>query len=144
VTEIEKTATVPYSSAQMYALVNDVESYPEFLPWCSDSRLHECHDDRLRASLTLKAGKLAYSFTTENTMQPDRLISIRLVEGPFRELTGSWQFEDLGDNRCFIRLNMRFEFKNRLVKMALAKTFNKILNSLVDAFTQRARELYGY
>lgn len=127
----------------MYALVNDVESYPEFLPWCSHTTLHDSREDWLRASLTLKASKLEYTFTTENTMEPDRLIRVTLVEGPFKHLTGSWHFEDLGNGQCFITLHMQFEFKNRVLKLALNKTFNRIINSLVDAFTARARELYG-
>ena len=142
-TEIQKTATVPYSASQMYALVNDIESYPEFLPWCADARINECYDDHLKASLTFKASKLEHSFTTENTMQPGRLINVRLVEGPFKHLTGSWRFEARDESHCFITLRMQFEFKNKILKMALGKTFNKIVNSLVDAFSQRARELYG-
>ena len=142
-TEIQKTATVPYSASQMYALVSDIESYPEFLPWCSHARIQERFNEHLRASLTFRASKLEHSFTTENTMQPDRMISVRLIEGPFKHLTGSWQFEARDDAHCFITLRMQFEFKNKVLKLALGKTFNKIINSLVDAFSQRARELYG-
>ncbi len=142
-TKIRKSATLPYSTAQMYALVNDIESYPEFLPWCSEARVHEREGSRLKASLTLKASKLEYSFMTDNTMQENSLIQVRLVEGPFKHLTGSWRFEDRDDTHCHISLEMQFEFKNRLVKMALAKTFNRIINSLVDAFRQRAQQLYG-
>lgn len=127
----------------MYALVSDIEAYPEFLPWCSDARIHERYDDQLKASLTMQASKLEYSFMTENTMQQDRMIQVRLVEGPFSHLTGSWEFEDSGEDECLIRLEMQFEFKNRLIKMALGKAFNKIINSLVDAFRQRAQQLYG-
>ncbi|MDX1519135.1 MAG: type II toxin-antitoxin system RatA family toxin [Gammaproteobacteria bacterium] len=142
VTTIRKTATLPYTSGQMYTLVNDIESYPEFLPWCSEAQVHERYDDRLKASLTLKAGKLEHTLMTENSMEEDRLIQVRLIEGPFKHLTGSWHFRDQDDSRCHITLEMQFEFKNRILKMALNKTFNKIVNSLVDAFSQRARELY--
>ncbi len=127
----------------MYALVNDVESYPEFLPWCSEARVHASDDHHLRASLSMQASKLKYTFMTENTMQENEVINVRLVEGPFKQLTGSWQFEDRENGACFIKLQMQFEFKNRIVKMALDKTFNRIVNSLVEAFHQRARQLYG-
>jgi len=143
VTKIQKTATLPFSAAQMYALVNDIESYPEFLPWCSKAVVHERYDDHLKSSLTLKASKLEYTLTTENTMHPDQLISMKLIQGPFKHLNGSWQFEDRNNSHCFVRLEMQFEFKNRLLKTGLNKIFNKIVNSLVDTFSKRARELYG-
>ena len=127
----------------MYTLVNDIESYPEFLPWCSQARVHERDDNHLKASLTLKASKLEHSFTTENSMQPGQLIRVNLIEGPFKHLSGTWRFEDSDNSQCFITLEMQFEFKNRILKMALGKTFNKIINSLVDAFSKRAQEIYG-
>ncbi|MCG8379467.1 MAG: type II toxin-antitoxin system RatA family toxin [Proteobacteria bacterium] len=142
-TKIQKTATLPYTAAQMYTLVNDIESYPEFLPWCSKACVHERFENHLRASLTLRASKLEHSFTTENTMQPNQVIHVTLVEGPFKHLTGNWYFRDRDDAHCTISLEMQFEFKNRILRMALGKTFNRIVNSLVDSFTKRAQELYG-
>lgn len=127
----------------MYELVNDVESYPDFLPWCRESAVYGKTDTSLRASLTLATGSIKQSFTTENTMQPGRRIDVHLVSGPFKYLRGHWLFEPLDDNRCRISLEMEFEFKNRLLRMALSKVFNRIIETLVDAFTERARQVYG-
>jgi ribosome-associated toxin RatA of RatAB toxin-antitoxin module len=144
VTVIRKTAVVPYTAEQMYELVNDIESYPSFLPWCSDASVTVHGEDSLTASLSMAAGKIKHSFTTENTMQPGRRIEVRLVSGPFRYLSGNWTFEPMeGGGSCRISLEMDFEFKNKLLKMTLSKLFHQIVDSLVDAFTRRARQVYG-
>ncbi len=140
---IEKSAVVPFSSEQMYALVNDVEAYPDYLPWCSAAKVLERDEDRLRASISLAVGKIRQSFTTENTMQPGRRIELRLLSGPFKHLNGHWQFEAAGERSCRISLQMHFEFESRLLKLALNKIFNRIMHSLIAAFTQRAEQLYG-
>ena len=143
-TVIKKSAVVPYEADQMYELVNDVESYPDFLPWCRDTAVYDKTDTSLRASLTLATGSIKQSFTTENTMQPGRRIDVCLVSGPFKYLRGDWQFEPVDYNRCRISLEMEFEFKNRLLKMALSKIFNHIIETLVEAFTERAQQVYGH
>jgi len=134
---------VPYTAEQMYELVNDIESYPAFLPWCSDASVTVHGDDSLTASLSMAAGRIRRSFTTENTMQPGRRIDVRLVNGPFRYLSGYWTFEPEEGGACRITLEMDFEFKNKLLKMTLSKLFHHIMDSLVDAFTRRARQVYG-
>ena len=134
---------MPYSAHQMYSLVNDVDAYPQFLPWCSNSHVLEKSEHRMKASLTLKAGKIKQSFTTENSMRPDELIEVHLLEGPFKHLNGSWHFEAISDTECNIALDMTFQFKNRILKMALESVFQKIIDTLVDSFTDRARQLYG-
>ena len=138
-----RSATVPYSAEEMFALVNDIESYPSFLPWCSDARVSAREDTRLRASISLRIGKLSQTFSTQNTMEPGRRISVELLHGPFSHLHGHWRFDPLPDGGCVVRLEMDFEFKNRVLKLALEKGFHMIANSLVDAFTARAREIYG-
>lgn len=143
-TVIKKTAVVPYTPGQMYDLVNDIESYPEFLPWCSDASVTVHGEESLTASLTMASGRIRQSFTTQNTMQPGRHIEVHLVSGPFRYLTGSWDFEPVdGGESCRISLQMDFEFKNRILKMTLSKLFHHIVDSLVDAFTRRAVSIYG-
>lgn len=128
----------------MYDLVNDIESYPAFLPWCSDASVTVHGEDSLTASLSMAAGRIRQSFSTENTMQPGRRIEVRLVRGPFRYLRGYWTFEPVdGGASCRISLEMDFEFKNKLLKMTLSKLFHHIMDSLVDAFIRRARQVYG-
>lgn len=140
---VRRTAVVPFSAGQMYALVNDIEAYPQFLPWCSAAHVQARRDDALTASVTMAIGRLRHTFTTANTMQPDRRIAVRLLEGPFRHLEGGWEFIPAGEHVCEIRLEMGFEFKTRLLELSLSKVFGRIINSLVAAFTRRAGEIYG-
>jgi len=142
-TEISKTTVVPYTSDEMYVLVNDIESYPIFLPWCSEAKILSQHGKNLTASLSLALGKIKQSFTTENTMHDGSRIDIRLVEGPFKHLTGYWRFTQEGDQSCHIHLHMHFEFKNKIIKHTLGKVFYKVMDSLVESFVQRAQQIYG-
>jgi ribosome-associated toxin RatA of RatAB toxin-antitoxin module len=127
----------------MYALVNDIASYPEFLPWCTGTAVHGSTNGSLTASVSIAVGKIKQTFTTANTMQANTSIIMRLIEGPFKELYGHWQFHDDVNGGCTVTLEMQFEFKNRLVKHALGAAFKKITDSLVDAFVKRAQEVYG-
>ena len=127
----------------MYALVNDVESYPDYLPWCSAAQIHNTSEEKLTASVSLAVGRIRQSFTTENVMQPGRRIDVRLLDGPFKYLNGHWLFQPAGERSCRVSLEMQFEFKNRLLKLALEKLFNHIMSSLMDAFLQRARQVYS-
>lgn len=127
----------------MYKLVNDIESYPEFLPWCHEATILNRETDKLTASLYLATGKISQSLTTENTLQPDQRIDMNLVEGPFKFLRGTWLFEQYGGQSCKVSINMDFEFSNRLIKFALDKMFGHIINTLIDTFTNRAFQIYG-
>ena len=140
---ISKTEDVPFSADQMYELVNDVESYPEFLSWCRSSKIHERSPHHMKASITLVKGRIKQSFTTENTMQPGRRIDVSLVEGPFKQLTGFWEFEPEGVDSCRVSVMMQFEFRNRLLKLALEAVFNQITGTLIENFTERARQVFG-
>jgi ribosome-associated toxin RatA of RatAB toxin-antitoxin module len=142
-TEIHKKTVVPYTADEMYALVNDIEAYPTFLPWCTNAQVLNTNDYHLTASIALKAGKIKQAFTTENTMQPGRSIKMQLVKGPFKYLNGHWQFDPDNANSSTISLDMDFEFKNKLLKLALSSTFNKIMGSLVMSFIKRAQAVYG-
>lgn len=140
---ISKTAVVPYSAEQMYALVNDIESYPEFLPWCTGASVQNRTDTGLIASVSLAAGRIQHSFTTENTMRPGRQIDVRLISGPFSYLNGTWKFEPAGNSLCRIDLQMNFEFRNKLLKLTLSPVFNQFMTRLVSAFVERAEKIHG-
>jgi ribosome-associated toxin RatA of RatAB toxin-antitoxin module len=139
-TSLKKTALVPYSPVQMYELVNDVESYAQFLPWCTAVTLHNRTDESLEATIKLKNYQ---SFTTHNSMEPGNRIDMKLVEGPFKYLTGTWLFEPLGPNGCHVTLEMNFELAAGLLGMAFGKVFNPLANSMVDAFSKEAARRYG-
>lgn len=140
---IKKTKLVPYSQEQMYELVNDVKKYREFVPFCSDSQILSQTDEEIKASLTLARGGLSKSFTTLNRLQPHKMIEIRLVDGPFRQLEGFWLFEALSPSETRVVLDLDFEFSSRLIAMLFGPLFEQIASMLVDAFCQRAAVVYG-
>lgn len=140
---VNKSALVPYSAGQMYALVNDVERYPEFLPWCHGARVLSETDSEMRAQLDLARGGLHKTFTTLNKLEPGRSITMTLENGPFRHLEGRWQFVDLDHEGCKVTLDMEFEFSGKLLDMMAGPVFHEISNSLVDAFIRRATDLHG-
>jgi len=142
-TEISKTTVVPYTSDEMYVLVNDIESYPIFLPWCTEAKILSQQDDNLTAKLSLALGKIKQSFTTENTMQDGSRIDMKLIEGPFKHLSGYWRFILEDDHSCHIHLHMNYEFKSKIIKHTLGKAFYIVIDTLVDSFVQRAQQIYG-
>lgn len=142
-TVIKRSKVVSHTATQMYDLVNDIKSYPEFLPWCTRSEVLSSDEDEIKAELTLSKGGLEKSFTTCNRLQKNKMIEVRLVSGPFKQLEGFWRFEALDDTSCKVSLDLEFEFSNFLVGMALGPIFNQITNSLVDAFCDRAVTLYA-
>lgn len=141
-TSIYRHALMPYSARQMYDIVNDVEMYPQFLPWCAETRLLQHTDVTLEASILMKKGKLNHRFSTRNTMQPGESIHIELVEGPFKHLSGDWTFTSLSTQGCKIELKLEFEFSSSIIGLLIGPVFTQIANSLVDAFCQRAHQLY--
>jgi len=143
VRRVHRSALVPHSAAQMFDLVNDVEAYPEFLPWCRQSRVLESSDNQMRAEVGMSLAGISRSFTTRNTLQRPERIMLHLVDGPFRHLEGEWQFIALREDACRVTLDLTFEVSNRLFGMALTPAFEKVGNSLVDAFSRRADALYG-
>jgi ribosome-associated toxin RatA of RatAB toxin-antitoxin module len=143
-TTITRSSLVLFTPDQMFDLVNDVESYPSFLPWCRDSKIISKQEDEIIASLDLAKGGIHHVFSTRNRVIAGESIEISLVDGPFRHLEGHWQFSTIGDNQgCRIQLDMDFEFSNRLISMALGPIFTQISGYLVDAFCKRAQEIYG-
>ncbi|PIE82783.1 MAG: ubiquinone-binding protein [Candidatus Contendobacter odensis] len=140
---VKKSALVFYSASEMYALVNDVEAYPQFLPWCRSAQLFDHAENEVRATIEMAKGRVHKSFTTINRLQENKMINIRLLEGPFKHLQGYWHFEPLRADACKISLDMEFEFSNRLTRMAIEPVFKHIAESLVEAFCKRAVDLYG-
>jgi len=140
--KIEKNALVPYTAEQMYKLVDDIDKYSEFLPWCSQSQVIERAEDSVKGQLTISYSQLNKSFVTQNINTPYSQIEMQLVEGPFKHLNGLWLFTSLGDDGCKVELKMEFEFESKILDMTVGPIFGKLANSLVDAFTERASKIY--
>jgi len=140
---VERSALVTFTPAQMFALVNDVPRYPEFLPWCVGVRVDDVSATERIATLKIAHGVLQTEFTTRNTLTPDSLIDMRLTHGPFRDLTGAWRFEPIGDKGSRVNFKVEFEFKNRLTSAAFNAVFETLCGSIVDAFATRAKKVYG-
>lgn len=140
---VRRSALVPYSAEQMFGLVDDIESYPEFLPWCSDAHIEYAEGDVVHASLELHKGGLRKRFKTHNTRHFPSAIELDLLGGPFRHLSGGWRFDDLGGQGSKVSLELDFEFESAFVDALLGSFFEGTCNKLVDAFTQRATVVYG-
>ncbi len=138
--EVKRSALIAESPARMYALVNDIERYPEFVPWCTAARVDARKAGEVVATLTIKRGPVKSEFTTRNLLEADKRVLMQFVSGPFRVLEGLWTFTALGDLGCRVELEMRFEFANRLTNALFAPLFEDTAASLVDAFVKRARE----
>lgn len=142
-TEINRAAVVTYTAEQMYLLVNDIESYPEFLPWCVDAKIIERQKHMLRATLSMAASKIKQSFTTKNTMQYGSRIDIQLLHGPFKYLSGHWNFNASNDGGCHVQLYIHYEFENKFMQYVLGGLLYKLLDTMVCAFVKRADNVYG-
>ena len=135
---IEKSALVSYSAEQMFNLVNDIDSYPEFVPGCADSRVVEQNGDYKVASLQISKAGIQKTFTTRNRLVKPERIDMELVDGPFKKLTGGWVFKPLSDDACKVELKLDFEFSSRLLGMAFGKIFSEVTSRMVDVFVKRA------
>jgi ribosome-associated toxin RatA of RatAB toxin-antitoxin module len=140
---VSKSVLVPYACQQMFELVERVEAYPEFLPWCGGSVVHERSDEKQVATVRIAFAGLRQSFTTENRLERPSRIDMQLREGPFTRLDGHWHFLALGDDACKIEFRLEYAFAGGLVSRALGPVFDKIAAGFVDAFVQRAETLYG-
>jgi ribosome-associated toxin RatA of RatAB toxin-antitoxin module len=140
--EVTRTALVPYTPQQMYALVDDIERYPQFVPWVSRAQVLERGSDYVVGRLEMQRAGLHEHFTTRNTLLPPERIDLALVEGPFKALQGVWLFAPIQDRGTKITLQMRFEFAHAVTNLLLSKTFEKNCSQLVDAFVNRARTVY--
>lgn len=141
--QVEKSVLVPYTQTQMFALVADLASYPDFVPWVSRTEVIEQAEDYVVGQLEMHRAGVRETFTTRNSMNAPTEIHMELVEGPFKTLSGLWTFEDIAGRGSQVKLRMRFEFANPMVALLLSRSFEKSCIELIDAFVSRAREVYG-
>lgn len=139
---IEKNVLVLHSAEQMFDLVNTVEDYPRFLPWCSRAEVLHCEGDELEAMLHMDYMKVKQSFGTRNHNQRPHRIGMELLNGPFKSLSGLWRFTPLGDLGCKIEFSLHYEFASSMLSTLIGPVFNRIAATLVDAFIQEADRRY--
>jgi ribosome-associated toxin RatA of RatAB toxin-antitoxin module len=137
--EIKRSALVAQPPSRLFALINDIESYPRFLPWCTHARVESRTEREIVATLGVKQGPLHGEFTTRNELQPDTRILMHLVNGPFKTLEGEWLLTPIGSDGCRVELSMRFAFKNALSAIMFEHKFAETVGSLVEAFVARSR-----
>ena len=140
---IDQSALLPYSAGQMFALVNDIEAYPEYMEGCIGAEILETTGNQVTARLDLGKVGLRYSFTTRNTLVEPESMTMALVEGPFRHFEATWTFRALNENACKVSLKMEFEFATGLVDAVMKRLFDTTSRNLVNAVCQRAQECYG-
>ena len=139
---VRKSALVPHSAGQMYALVNDVDAYSDFLPWCRSSRIVTLTGDGYIGEIEVAKAGIVQSFQTRNILTPEEQVHITLEKGPFRHLHGDWNFIPLRADASKVELILEFEFAGKIMNAAFGAVFSQIANSMVDAFCKRAGEIY--
>jgi len=143
VAEVNRSVLVGYAAEQMFALVDHVESYPEFLPWCGGVTLIHRDAQVTRAEIFINYHGIRQSFTTENAKMEPGEMHIRLIEGPFRSLEGGWRFTELAGRGCKVELSLSYDFSSRILEKAIGPVFSHIADTLVDAFARRAEHVHG-
>ena len=133
---------MPFKQKDIFNLVNDVEAYPEFLPWCSSAKIFEKTSDQVLAKLTLKKMGVSYELVTRNRLRPFNLIDIELVEGPLQSLRGEWLFTELGDLGCKVEMSLGFEMKKRFVDKAMGSLLENAAEDMVRLFSSRAASIF--
>jgi ribosome-associated toxin RatA of RatAB toxin-antitoxin module len=148
--QVKKSVLLWYSPAEMYRLVTDIPSYPKFLPWCEKADVLEQHEGGMTARISLAYAGVRHAFTTRNEHTPDSLVLVRLVDGPFSVLEGSWQFKPLAQpgtqgapTACKIEFELRYAFSSRPLELVLSPVFDRVANTFVDSFVTRAKSVYG-
>lgn len=140
--QVRRSVIVPYTAEQMYRLVDGVERYAEFLPWCGGTRVHERTETATVASLDIDYMRIRQSFSTANRNQPPHLIEMTLREGPFKSLSGAWRFTPLGVHGCKVDFSLDYEFSSKLLEKTVGPVFGRIAESFVEAFVKRAEVLF--
>jgi ribosome-associated toxin RatA of RatAB toxin-antitoxin module len=143
---VQKSVLIWYSAEQMFALVTQVDQYPQFLPWCDRAAILEQHDDGMTAEVGISFAGIHQKFTTRNTHVPGRQLSMHLIKGPFSQLQGDWTFTPVGDGNqpaCRVELALRYGFSSMALAAVVGPVFDRIAGSLVDAFVKRAEQVYG-
>ncbi len=142
-TIVQKSALVKFSAQQMFDLVNDIEAYPQFLPWCSGSRIIKRENDFVEAELLISKGGFKKAFSTRNRIDSGGKITVSLLDGPFSYLEGVWNFMPLREDASKISLDLEFEMSGKLASLAFGAVFNQICNTMVSSFTHRAKQIYA-
>ena len=142
-TVVQKSALVKFSAQQMFELVNNIEDYPKFLPWCSGSRIINRSDEIVEAELMISKGGFKKAFSTRNKIDDGGVITVSLLDGPFSYLEGVWTFMPLRADASKISLDLEFEMSGKLASLAFGVVFNQICNTMVSSFTDRAKQVYG-
>jgi ribosome-associated toxin RatA of RatAB toxin-antitoxin module len=140
---ITRSALLMYSAEQMFDLVNDVDTYPEFLPGCTGTRILDTQDDQMTAAVDVSKAGISKTFTTKNTLIAAQEVKMDLIDGPFKKLTGGWTFKKLDSTACKVSLDLEFVFSSKLVEVAFGRIFTDLVNNMVQSFTERAKEVYG-
>lgn len=140
---VEKSVLIERTPHQMFELVDRVEDYPSFLPWCGGTQLHERTAQVTKATLHISYHGIKSQFSTENSKEAPTLMNIRLTDGPFRHLDGSWRFVPLGTTACKIEFRLHYEFSSKLLEKVVGPVFNHIANTFVESFVKRAEKIYG-
>jgi ribosome-associated toxin RatA of RatAB toxin-antitoxin module len=135
---IARSAIAEHAAREMFDLVDDIESYPKFLPWCLDATVDERSAAGTRATLTVGLRGLRQTLTTHNENRPGETISMRLVRGPFRHFSAAWRFTPLSPQASRIEFSLEYEFASRALAKLLEPLFEHIADTMVDAFTRRA------
>ena len=142
--QVIKTVLVEHTALQMYQLVEQIEQYPAFLPWCGGADIRERQGEVTVATLHIDFHGLKHNFTTRNSNVPGLQIDMLLVDGPFKHLEGVWQFIALNDSACKVSFRLEYEFSNSVLEKAVGPVFSKIANTFVDAFVKRAEKVYQH
>jgi len=141
--KVKKRLHVPYTTAEMYNLVNDIEHYPLFLPGCREAFIHTRSDKELTATIKVAKKGLEYALTTVNSLEANHRIEMRLVDGPFKQLEGTWQFKALSEGGCAVDIDLAFAFKSKLFALAVGPFVSFMTDSMIEAFLARAKHLYA-
>jgi ribosome-associated toxin RatA of RatAB toxin-antitoxin module len=135
---IHKSAIVLHPAQKMFQLVDSVENYPQFLPWCGSTQIIERDNDKTIASIEISYKGLRQTFTTENTKKQNQEMIIKLINGPFKSLSGQWIFKNLDKDSCQIELKLEYEFSNVILEKLISPVFNMIANTFIDEFIKEA------
>jgi ribosome-associated toxin RatA of RatAB toxin-antitoxin module len=140
---VQRSVLVPYSAQKMFDLVDDIESYPEFLPWCGGSKVLDARPAGKTARIDIDYLGVTAHFTTDNVNKPPESIAMALKDGPFRKLSGKWTFRKLAHDACKVEFSLAYEFKNSVLETLIGPVFNQIAHSFIDAFVRRAEARYA-
>jgi ribosome-associated toxin RatA of RatAB toxin-antitoxin module len=142
---VNKSVLIWYAPAEMYRLVIDVDSYPQFLPWCDRARVAAHEENGMLAEIGIAFSGVRQTFSTRNSHVPDRQVKIKLVKGPFSKLEGEWNFLPVGDGlqrACKVELTLSYGFESAVGRI-ISPVFDKIASNMVEAFVKRAKQVYG-